>query len=82
MYYGGYQYDVEQGQLTYPNRVHLCYAESQDGVHWIKPDPGHVAVFKDANPDCPPDAQCQPLLIHTTGRFWFCLCNNFPGGTM
>ncbi|MCH2211221.1 MAG: hypothetical protein MK110_07950 [Fuerstiella sp.] len=89
MYYGGYQYDVGPGRLTYPHRACLCYAESHDGVRWVKPelglvefdgsvknnivfsaatlkevaaDPGHVAVFKDTNPHCPPDARYKAVV--------------------
>ncbi len=89
MYYGGYQYDVQQDKQTYPHPAFLCYAESRDGIHWTKPnlglvefngsgknnivfssasvqdvaaDPGHVAVFKDSNPDCPPSARYKAIV--------------------
>lgn len=95
MYYGAHQYDVHEGKQTYPHPVFLCYAESRDGIHWVKPelglvefdgsrrnnivlasdtvnsvagDPSHVAVFKDSNPDCPPDAVYKAVVRSRSGR--------------
>lgn len=38
MYYRGSHWDTEQKKATHPEVV--CYAESRDGVHWIKPELG------------------------------------------
>lgn len=89
MYYHGWQLSVENGKLLQPHQPVLCYAESRDGVHWIKPergiveygaskqnnilfdvstfaeigaDPAHVAVFKDSNPNCPPDSRYKAVV--------------------
>jgi len=80
MYYQGRRY-LKDG--SFGTRV-TCYAESQDGVHWVKPNLGlyrdeytgttrnnivlwptrqwrhasdNFAVFKDTNPNCPPEAR-------------------------
>lgn len=42
MYYGAYQYDVQEKKQTYPHPVYLCYAESRDGIHWTRPELGLV----------------------------------------
>ncbi len=84
MYYKGWRLTVGDGKLTLPHELVACYAESDDGIHWRKPDlglvefqgsrhnnivlatgllskadidPGHVAVFRDDNPACPPEAR-------------------------
>ncbi len=85
MYYKGWNIDISNKILdTSKHPLFLCYAESKDGIHWIKPnlgiyeykgskknniilypsqfkgvnfDPGHIAVFKDENPNCPPGSQ-------------------------
>lgn len=82
MYYrGGWGYKI------------YCYAESRDGVHWVKPKLGLVefrgskenniilmgegteafAPFKDANPDCEPDAPYKAFAVH---------CKNDPPSTL
>jgi hypothetical protein len=38
MYYRGAHYDSESGEAAH--REVTCYAESRDGIHWIKPDLG------------------------------------------
>ncbi len=43
MYYGAYQYDVGEGTISYPHPRFLCYAESQDGIQWTKPELGLVS---------------------------------------
>lgn len=90
MYYKAWHLEVSDGKLnTGVHPLYCCYAESDDGIHWRKPnlglhafrgstanniamvsgkigkvnaDAGHPAVFKDANPDCPPDAQYKAFL--------------------
>ncbi|MFN7563163.1 MAG: hypothetical protein ACK5TH_15380, partial [Prosthecobacter sp.] len=86
MYYKSWQLTV-----TAPGKVNTgehplftCYAESDDGIHWrkpelglfeykgskannivlapgmmgaAKPDPGHIAVFKDDNPAAKPESR-------------------------
>ncbi len=43
MYYRGLQLDVSKGRIsTGRHEPFYCYAESQDGVHWNKPDLGLV----------------------------------------
>lgn len=42
MYYGSNQYVTAKGELTYPHKPYTCYAESQDGIHWTKPNLGLV----------------------------------------
>ena len=36
-YYGGMHYDPHTKKFAMPHAGVLCYAESQDGVHWTKP---------------------------------------------
>jgi len=90
MYYKAWHLDVSDGKLnTGAHPLYCCYAESDDGIHWRKPelglhefngskanniviasakignvdaDAGHPAVFKDENPDCPPDARYKAFL--------------------
>lgn len=90
MYYKAWNLDVSKNKLdTSAHPLYCCYAESDDGVHWRKPelglhefrgskanniaiasgaidgiktDAGHPAVFKDENPDCPPDARYKAVL--------------------
>lgn len=38
MYYRGSHYDTETKQATHPEVT--CYAESKDGIHWVKPSLG------------------------------------------
>ncbi len=41
MYYAGVHYDVQQGKVIDDEHgFFLCYAESDDGIHWRKPDLG------------------------------------------
>lgn len=40
MYYRGAQFDLKDGKLSEPHPQVTCYAESQDGIHWEKPDLG------------------------------------------
>lgn len=88
MYYKAWQLTVQDSKLTLPHPLFACYAESDDGIHWRKPnlglfefngskqnnivlasgvingvnaDAGHVAVFKDDNPDCDPKAQYKAI---------------------
>lgn len=90
MYYHGWQLTVTEGRLTLPHDLVTCYAESRDGIHWLKPelglvefqgskknnlvlatgqlgpvtiDAGHIALFKDDNPNCPPDARYKALVL-------------------
>ena len=37
MYFLGWQAMDKNGRLTIPYGIHVCYAESKDGVHWQKP---------------------------------------------
>jgi len=90
MYYKAWHLDVTGGRLNSgAHPLYCCYAESDDGIHWRKPelglhefqgstannivmvsgkidgvdaDPGHPAVFKDENPDCPPDARYKAII--------------------
>ena len=90
MYYKAWHLDVSQGKLdTSAHPLFCCYAESDDGIHWRKPelgihefqgskannivtvsgiidganaDAGHPAVFKDDNPDCPPEARYKAII--------------------
>ncbi|OGD22208.1 MAG: hypothetical protein A2W03_06605 [Candidatus Aminicenantes bacterium RBG_16_63_16] len=91
MYYKAWHLDVQPpGQVNMDSHpLYCCYAESDDGLHWRKPDlglfefrgsrknnitmapgkvgaadpdPGHPAVFKDENPDCPPGACYKAIL--------------------
>ncbi|MFH1264322.1 MAG: hypothetical protein ABIK89_01245, partial [Planctomycetota bacterium] len=90
MYYKAWHLDVSDGKLNSGvHPLYCCYAESDDGIHWRKPelglhefdgskanniviaggkignvnaDPGHPAVFKDENPNCPPDARYKAIL--------------------
>ena len=83
MYYRGVHLAWVKSAQSLPKHPWvLCYAESDDGIHWRRPElgifefngskknniiltpevvkkfkgcPAHTAVFKDANPDCPPD---------------------------
>jgi hypothetical protein len=40
MYYRGAQYELKDGKLTQGHPQVTCYAESQDGIHWQKPNLG------------------------------------------
>ena len=90
MYYKAWHLDVSQGKLdTSAHPLFCCYSESDDGIHWRKPelgihefqgskannivmvsgiidganaDAGHPAVFKDDNPDCPPEARYKAII--------------------
>lgn len=90
LYYKAWHLDVSGGKLNSGSHpLYCCYAESDDGIHWRKPelglhefngskannivivsgkigeasvDAGHPAVFKDENPDCPPDARYKAIL--------------------
>lgn len=90
MYYKSWHLDLSSGKLrTNSHPLFLCYAESDDGIHWRKPelglhefrgskannivlatghtgavqaDPGHAAVFKDDNPDAPPEARYKAII--------------------
>ena len=75
MYYRGSHHQRNTQRGDHPQFA--CYAESQDGLHWVKPELGlfefngskannivwagggthNFAPFKDANPDCPPEAR-------------------------
>lgn len=96
MYYKAWTVQLKDGKYTETNPLYTCYAESDDGIHWRKPelgihefngskannivmitgkighvhaDAGHVAVFKDDNPDAPPDARYKAILrSNATGR--------------
>jgi len=73
-----------------------CYAESTDGIHWVKPNLGlfkdeytgtknnnivmvstekwpnvtdNFTVFKDTNPNCPPEARYKAVGRHFLGRY-------------
>ena len=79
MYYRGTHYDEVAKRGTHPEVT--CYAESRDGIHWIKPRLGlfefggstannivwdgvgthNFTPFRDANPDCPPEARYKAL---------------------
>ncbi|MEX2577983.1 MAG: hypothetical protein WD342_02905 [Verrucomicrobiales bacterium] len=90
MYYKAWHIEVKDGKMnTGAHPLYCCYAESDDGIHWRKPelglvefegsaannivlapetfgevksDPGHPAVFKDENPDCPPEARYKAII--------------------
>lgn len=82
MYHRGSHLDVSQGKLgSGRHKPFYCYAESDDGIRWRKPELGIVefdgskknniileglgthnfAPFKDANPDCAPEARYKAL---------------------
>ncbi len=92
MYYHGghYRHGGKPAESLPEHPWFLCYAESNDGIHWrrpelglfefngskqnniiltpesvsaIKGDPAHTSVFKDANPDCPPDARYKCVIV-------------------
>ncbi|WP_395751551.1 hypothetical protein [Prosthecobacter sp.] len=78
-YYRGSHHGEEGGRPSQPGVT--CYAESRDGITWVKPKLGLVefngskenniirmgegcsnfAPFKDANPNCPPEARYKAL---------------------
>jgi len=90
MYYKAWHLDVQQGRLnTGSHPLFCCYAESDDGIGWRKPelgliefdgskannivlasgprgplvvDAGHPAVFKDENPDAPPESRYKAIV--------------------
>lgn len=92
MYYhaGHYRHGGKPAEAGPVHPWYLCYVESDDGIHWRRPelglfefngskqnniiltpdcvaaisgDPAHTAVFKDANPDCPPDARYKCVIV-------------------
>ncbi|MBM3860147.1 MAG: twin-arginine translocation signal domain-containing protein [Verrucomicrobia bacterium] len=97
MYYKAWHLDVQPpGKVrTDAHPLFCCYAESDDGIHWRKPelglhefngskknnivmvpgkagsavaDPGHPAVFKDENPNAPPDARYKAIIRSSKPR--------------
>ncbi|MCY4118627.1 MAG: hypothetical protein OXF55_17180 [Caldilineaceae bacterium] len=42
MYYRGQQFDYSGNQLSRPRGKNICYAESQNGIDWVKPELGLV----------------------------------------
>ena len=91
MYYKAWHLDIQPPGIVRMDShpLYCCYAESEDGTHWRKPDlglfefagsrknniamapgkvptvdpdPGHPAVFKDENPDCPPEARYKAMV--------------------
>lgn len=91
MYYKAWHLEVSpQGKVDMNSHpLYCCYAESDDGIRWRKPelglhdfkgskknnivmttcrigslslDPGHPAVFKDANPAAPADARYKAII--------------------
>ncbi len=90
MYYKAWHLDVSGGKLN--SAAHpgfCCYAESDDGIRWRKPqlnvvefqgskanniviasgpmgsvvlDAAHPAIFKDENPEAPPDARYKAIV--------------------
>jgi hypothetical protein len=92
LYYHGlhYRFSGKPAQALADHAPNLCTAESDDGVHWRRPevglfefdgskannivltpehlagiegDPAHAHVFKDANPDCPPEARYKCVVV-------------------
>ncbi|MDA0836023.1 MAG: hypothetical protein O2955_16990 [Planctomycetota bacterium] len=91
LYYAAGHLEVtENGVNAGTHGQFVCYAESNDGVHWRKPDlrlfefngsaennivmvvddlgdlksiPGEPAVFKDTNPDAPPESQYKAFVV-------------------
>ncbi len=81
MYYRGAHVVYSEGKAAARHREVVCYAESNDGIHWARPELGLVefdgsknnniildgtgshnfAPFKDANPNCKPEAQYKAL---------------------
>jgi len=79
MYYRGSHFKRNTKREGHPQLA--CYAESQDGIHWVKPELGlfefngskannivwagsgthNFAPFKDASPDCAPDARYKAI---------------------
>jgi len=90
MYYKAWHLAVKDGKVnTGSHPLFCCYAESDDGIHWRKPelgivefngskannivlapatfgevtsDPGHPSVFRDENPNCPPEARYKAII--------------------
>ena len=98
-----------RGSRSWPNRnggepaqalddhpAWLCVIESEDGIHWRRPElglfefagskannivlapdavakvsgePAHAAVFRDDNPDCPPDARFKIVMAGKEGLY-------------
>lgn len=42
MYYKALRYAVEEGRLSVPDSGYVAYAESEDGIHWTRPDLGLI----------------------------------------
>lgn len=42
MYYRGAHFEYTDNELTSPRGQFVCYAESDDGLHWVKPELGLV----------------------------------------
>ncbi|NUQ64871.1 MAG: hypothetical protein HUU20_20600, partial [Pirellulales bacterium] len=83
MWYMGSRWNLEPEDPKHPTPSHpyfICYAESEDGIHWTKPDLGlfefqgskknnicvteiydNFTPFKDANPQCPPEAKYKAI---------------------
>ena len=44
MYYRGWNFNTLPGKLEFDGKTVVCYAESRDGIHWVKPDLGIVEI--------------------------------------
>lgn len=42
LYYMADHYTIIDGELTMPHPLYYCYAESNDGIHWRKPELGLI----------------------------------------
>ena len=42
MYYRGWNFNTLPGKLVFDGKPVTCFARSQDGIHWVKPDLGIV----------------------------------------
>lgn len=49
MYYKAWNLQAEEGKLAMPHDTFGAYAESRDGIHWVKPNLGLFAYQGDTN---------------------------------
>ncbi len=82
MYYRGWQIGTKEDVFAFTHPPVYCYTESNDGIHWQKPNLGlfdfkgskenniilgfdchSASMFKDENPNTPPDSKYKALVL-------------------
>ncbi len=84
MYYKSGQAYHDTPKIKVHRSNQFCYAESEDGIHWVKPNIGlwgdtniltrdlnidNFFVIKDKNPACPPEEKYKAIC--GSGKLWY-----------